>query len=205
MNNHYNQKLKKMKAGSQKLLTFAFVVWFSILGSGLATLASVPESLSKKYYDAECITLGGEGSVFVFVNGDHIVITAGKSIRLLPGISIEAGAQLKAEVSVTAPVITPEEEVRVSIMDNPEFLIAGIEQDYASINDSPVSENISAGHSSNQAVMPAPYSAISLTGALKKKSNPLVDDGYTIGKFSLTYIPVSSWGSCPENIKVLRT
>jgi len=174
MKNHYNQKHAIMTAGNQKLRVIAFVVGFIIVLSGLSAVASVPESITKKYYDAECITLGGDGSVFVFENGDHIVITAGKSIRLLPGIRIEAGTELKVEVASTIDAL-------------------------------PGSEKLSATSSALYAVIPVQSSGSNYLLAVKK--NNILTDGelYSSEKYRIGYMPVLSWGSRPENIKVLRT
>ncbi len=205
MKNHYNQKHAIMKAGNQKLRVIAFVVGFIIVLSGLSAAASVPESITKKYYDAECVTLGGDGSVFVFENGDHIVITAGKSIRLLPGIRIEAGTELKVEVAVTTPVVAPEEEVRGTVMDNPEFLKTDLTADASAIDALPGSEKLSATSSALYAVIPVQSSGSNYLLAVKK--NNILTDGelYSSEKYRIGYMPVLSWGSRPENIKVLRT
>lgn len=172
--------------------------------SSLNISASEAQQSPKQYFDAQSITLGGDGKIIVFGEGDNILITSANGVRLLPGIRIEAGSKVVVEVSVCA---VPEvQEPCNSIMHRPDLLTAKFTSPASSFAAAPEPKEEISLQSGNHAVVPA---ASPHGNQLKsiRRSSVYTAEAYLQTLFTSPgyYLPQLAWGSRPENIKVLRT
>ena len=199
---YYIQAICKPKPGAGFKLpglvaAFVLLVFFP---------AAASEQVSpKQYYDAASIILGGESHGFVIGKGESVSITAGQSVRLLPGTKIEAGGKVVVEVRSHAKPESREE--RHSVLLNPELLARPFIHDVAtSLTAIPDPAKLSASGGFSRAVMPVQLSNANkslLTGKTVYKTDSS-HSGLTscaLGKYFLDL----AWGERPETIKVLRT
>jgi len=189
-----------MLALSRKYLPFAIVL---LLVAHQAKAEN--HSTEQSYYDATEVTLGGDNNVFVASEGVLIRISAGQSVRLLPGTHLVAGAQVVIEAGYQAAKAEDTKEYK-SVIKNPELFLSEFNLT-ANISFNPVP----GGHSviSNSwglaALVGSTHWSYSNNAAKIKNTGSLGIQCIRTAIGKHIFIPNLSWGSRPENIKVLRT
>jgi len=162
-------------------------------------------STIKTYYDATEITIGGENNAFVPGEGESLHILAGQSVRLLPGTHLVAGVQVVIETGKEVSKVEESKEYK-SVLKNPELLISEFNlTTHSSFNTIPDSQSVISSSWGLVAIVSGisgthsnfPVKHINLSGS------PIQYIRTAVGNHIFT--PDFSWGSRPENIKVLRT
>lgn len=206
MNGHIFMRISLTHIKPSRLIKVVSVIVFGLLvfGNSLSLSASEAQQSPKQYFDPQGITLGGDGSGIVFGEGDIILITSAGSVRLLPGIRIEAGSKVVVEVSVCA--VPKAQEPSNSLMFRPDLLVSGFTSAENSLAAAPEPKEEISLQSGNHAVVPA----------TSQPRNPLknirIPSAFNAEVFLQSmfnapgqYLPQLAWGTRPENIKVLRT
>lgn len=162
-------------------------------------------STIKTYYDATEITMGGENNAFVAGEGESLHILAGQSVRLLPGTHLVAGVQVVIEAGKEISIVEESKEYK-SVLKNPELLLSEFnlttDSSFSNIPDSQsiISNSwglvaIVSGISGSHSYFSAKH--INLSGSNIQYTRTAVGNHI--------FTPDFSWGSRPENVKVLRT
>jgi len=152
-----------------------------------------------------------KGRVLTVREGEKAVVTSGQSVRLLPGTTIEAGGRLIVRITSgrtngnlhRKPAATkPPDAITRSTQRSVEVI-----QGYR-VTPLPESENINLSSSTLAAVFPSRTQAGGSHEIqfLLSKSNFNSSGNHLFPvQCTLRNLPVSGWGDCPENIRVLRT
>lgn len=167
-------------------------------------LADDPEA-QKSYYDANEVLIGGDNNEFIVGEGESIRISAGQSVRLLPGTHLVAGVQVVIEAGVEIPKAEEARECS-SVLRNPEFLISELSltsgSNFSSLPESKSAIGISPGMAAIAPLNSGSGSNHSIK--LRNTGSPFIEVLVTaISRHIFT--PDLTWGSRPENIKVMRT
>lgn len=161
--------------------------------------------------DKEGAPTNTKGRVITVKEGEKAVVTSGKSVRLLPGTTIEAGGRLIVRITSgrtngnlhRKPVAPkPPDAITRSTQRSVEVI-----QGYR-VTRLPESENINLSSSTLAAVFPSRTQAggsHEIQFLLSKSNFYLSGNHLFSGHSALRNLPVSGWGDCPENIRVLRT
>jgi len=161
--------------------------------------------------DKEGTPTDTKGRVITVKEGEKAVVTSGKSVRLLPGTTIEAGGRLVVKITSgrtngnlhRKPVATkPPDAITRSTQRSVEVI-----QGYR-VTPLPESENINLSSCTLSGVVPSRTQAGGSHEIqfLLSKSNFYPSGNHLFPvQCSLRNLPVSGWGDCPENILVLRT
>ena len=183
--------------------------------SGYCLSDSNPSSSALFDY-ADVIVLSSEGEGFVLEAGNRITITSGKSIRLLPGTHIKAGAELTASiVSKDYQEALAEEAAK----EEKKKTISSIMDRYEPCN-KPVMANLMIGafrgsrtmaYLSQQmhvmAVLPVRTEVSSFKDFISFNSIFFQPNNTHLVSpaFAQPYLPYLSWGDRGETIAVMRT
>jgi hypothetical protein len=159
---------------------------------------------AKEFYDATAITLGGDAQGFSVGKGENIRITAGETVRLLPGTWIQAGGEVVVEVRKES--IPKESAENNSVLFHPELLTANLPIYCEShINTLPANEKQIGNSGGVHAVLPVPNNPNAKHLSAKKVLYHTCYNSAGHNGRSFHYQPTYSWGERPETIKVLLT
>jgi len=152
-----------------------------------------------------------KGRVVTVKEGEKAVVTSGKSVRLLPGTTIEAGGRLIVKIT---PVRTNGNLRRKSISNKPADAITCTTRQSVEVikgyrvTPLPEPESISLSSNRPAGVVPARIQVSNpseLFFLLQRSTFYPIDNLPLPAQSAPANLPVSGWGDCPETIRVMRT
>lgn len=152
-----------------------------------------------------------KGRVVTVKEGEKAVVTSGKSVRLLPGTTIEAGGRLI--VKITSGLANGNLH-RKSISNKPADAITSTTRQSVEVikgyRVTPLPEPESITLSSNSLVGVVPV-RVQVSGSseivflLQRSTFYPIDNLPLPAQSAPANLPVSGWGDCPETVRVMRT